>query len=652
MRTPLARYSTGRAEMPSGGDFSALERAGQHEAAAEVAERAGEHAAAARLWELACRWDRAALAALAGGDPSSAAVHAARTGDPALLDRVTEALGRSPSDAAGVARRLERAGLVGAAARVFDAAGDAEAASRLHEQAGALDRAASAARTSGDLRRAVRLGEAWLEREPDHDDARVAVAEALLALGRPDAAARRLQQRPPEAPPDARFAPLLARALAAAGMGAAEGTTSGTPRPEQETNAPKAATERILFGRYAVIAEVATTPTARVYRARDRLRGDAEVAVKVCSVASLPDGGRDAIARYEREARALGALAHPAIVPLVAWEPGGPAIVTAWMSDGSLAERLAGEPLAPAHAAEITERVLVALREAHRRGILHRDVKPANVLFDGDGAARLADFGVAHVSDAAATVTAGVLGTLAYMAPEQRAGAPATPASDIYGAGAIFWHALVGAPPSDGEGASWPAHLGPAELDAARRLVAPEAERPPDVDAALATLRGVRWPARSPPRASRVAASPPAPASRRPRLVERDDGRAFDTLLERPVALIADTPAVRVTLRAIAALEQPCLPQPLAWRPAEGVFWVTQPTGAPAVELTPAERLAIDRSLAALRAAGGDPSLLALDRAVRTPTGPALPLADRATPQPRAAPRQGGRDPAREGPAR
>ena len=108
--------------------------------------------------------------------------------------------------------------------------------------------------------------------------------------------------------------------------------------------------------------------------------------------------------------------------------------------------------------------MLAALGEAHRLGIIHRDIKPANVLFDEAGVTRLGDFGVAHLSDLSATATAGVIGTLGYMSPEQREGRPATVKSDLFGVGAILWEMLTGE--------------------------RPEATPPPDVSSGL---RAKRW---------------------------------------------------------------------------------------------------------------------------------------------------------------
>ena len=105
---------------------------------------------------------------------------------------------------------------------------------------------------------------------------------------------------------------------------------------------------------------------------------------------------------------------------------------------------LARGPIAPARAVEIAASVLSALGDAHRLGILHRDVKATNVLFDSAGAARLSDFGTAHAADASATVTAGDSGALATISPEQREGREATAQSDLFAIGVLLEEMLVG----------------------------------------------------------------------------------------------------------------------------------------------------------------------------------------------------------------
>ena len=256
-----------------------------------------------------------------------------------------------------------------------------------------------------------------------------------------------------------------------------------------------------IFGRYDVLREAASSPSARVLECTDVVRGE-RVAVKVFAAWDTQGAGRDALARFEREVRTMRVLDHPSIVPLRDYVPEGPAIVLAWMPGGTLERMLAATGvLAPARAVEIASGVLAALGEAHRLGILHRDVKPANVLFDEAGGARLSDFGVAHLGDVSTTATAGVFGTLAYMSPEQREGRPATARSDVFAAGTLLREMLTGERPSPGE----PPRLRPSDAhgeldtrhdDVVARLTAPDpAHRPGDAFEARAALLALPWPA-------------------------------------------------------------------------------------------------------------------------------------------------------------
>jgi serine/threonine protein kinase len=210
------------------------------------------------------------------------------------------------------------------------------------------------------------------------------------------------------------------------------------------------------------------------------------------------------------------------------------------------------------------------------------------------------------VSDAAATVTAGVMGTLAYMAPEQRSGQPASIASDVYGAGALFWHALTGAPPSEAL-PPLSSELEPVHLSIAKKLIAPEAERPADTHAARALLGSVKWPTVVPP--ARPARLGQRAASERPRSqrLEPIGGPLFrDTLLDRTLLLLPADPPTLARVLPFARADDPLLPQVLAYTTEEKSFWVEQVEGAPLERpLTAGERESLARALGRLHRAGG-----------------------------------------------
>jgi serine/threonine protein kinase len=154
-------------------------------------------------------------------------------------------------------------------------------------------------------------------------------------------------------------------------------------------------------------------------------------------------------ARFEREARAVASLGHPNITQLYDYgeENGRPYIVLEYLPGGTLEEHLRpGEPLPDDDVRQIAAEVASGLAHAHSRGVVHRDLKPANVLFDQEGRAKLADFGIARMvaGDGTFTEAGTVLGTAAYISPEQAAGEPATAASDVYSFGVMLYRMLTG----------------------------------------------------------------------------------------------------------------------------------------------------------------------------------------------------------------
>ncbi|MGW2310693.1 serine/threonine-protein kinase [Actinomadura luteofluorescens] len=215
------------------------------------------------------------------------------------------------------------------------------------------------------------------------------------------------------------------------------------------------ADEQVLAGRYRLVSLLGRGGMGAVWRARDEDL-DREVAVKELRLPEhLDDAGRRTwIARLEREARAAARLRHPGIVTVhdrVTGPDGRPWIVMELVRGRSLEDLLKAEgPLPPGRVAQIGLQMLDALRAAHRAGITHRDIKPANVLLE-DGRAVLTDFGIAAVEgDATLTSAGAVLGTPAYMSPEQVSGHEVTAASDLWSLGAALYTAVEGRPPFEG----------------------------------------------------------------------------------------------------------------------------------------------------------------------------------------------------------
>src|SRR5919199_6552674 len=207
--------------------------------------------------------------------------------------------------------------------------------------------------------------------------------------------------------------------------------------------------EERIAGRYRLVDRLGTGAMSEVWRAEDE-ELERTVAVKLLR----PDADQ---ARFEREARAVAALSHPNINQLYDYgeSDGRPYMVLEYLPGGTLEDRLRpGESVLDEDAARISAELAAALAHAHDRGLVHRDLKPANVLFDGDGRAKIADFGIARLGGAGTLTEAGtVLGTAAYIAPEQGAGEPATPASDVYSFGVILFRMLTGRLPFVSESA-------------------------------------------------------------------------------------------------------------------------------------------------------------------------------------------------------
>jgi serine/threonine protein kinase len=271
----------------------------------------------------------------------------------------------------------------------------------------------------------------------------------------------------------------------------------------------------MLGDRYRLVAPIATGGMGSVWEGWDE-RLHRPVAIKRLHVQPGldPQSARVAAERMLREARNAARLHHPHAVPVydVIEEDGRPSIVMQYLPAPSLQQVLATRgPLDVATAARLGSEIASALEAAHRVGIVHRDVKPANVLLD-DGGAKLTDFGISHAyGDSSLTSTGLVTGTPAFLAPEVAQGAPAGPASDVFSLGATLYAAVEGTPPfGDGQNAMATLHRAASgRVDPPQRagaltpllqqmLAIDPAHRPP-MAALPELLRSVGRPGSSPP---------------------------------------------------------------------------------------------------------------------------------------------------------
>lgn len=233
-----------------------------------------------------------------------------------------------------------------------------------------------------------------------------------------------------------------------------------------------------ILGDYELHGEIARGGMGVVFRARQRSLGR-WVAVKLAR-----DGGfalRDHLRRFRTEVEAAATLDHPHIVPIyeVGEHEGCPFFSMKLLEGGTVMARFADRPTDPRLAANITAKVGRALHFAHQRGVLHRDVKPNNILLDSAGEPFLTDFGLARLmeEDSTVTRTVAVMGTPAYMAPEQARGGmkTVTTAVDVYGLGAVLYELLTGQPP----------HRGDSPIDIVRKVLEEEPRRPSQINRAI-----------------------------------------------------------------------------------------------------------------------------------------------------------------------
>ncbi len=300
-------------------------------------------------------------------------------------------------------------------------------------------------------------------------------------------------------------------------------------------------TETIVDGRYRVLHRVGSGGMAEVYCAQDLQLGR-KVALKVLYRRFAED--QEFVERFRREASSAAGLQHQHVVSVYdRGEYDGTYYIAMEYLDGRSLKTIVREeaPLAPDRAIDLTIQVLRAARFAHRRGIIHRDFKPQNVIVDAEGRAKVTDFGIARAGASDMTQTGSIMGTAQYLSPEQAQGEAVSAASDLYSIGIILYEMLTGRVPFDGESAVTialkqvneapvpPSAYNPAVAPALEAVVLRALEKHPalrfqDADEFIGALEDARGAATT---AQLAAPAGPAAPARLPTMVEPPVSEAY-----------------------------------------------------------------------------------------------------------------------------
>lgn len=441
-----------------------LVAAGRHAEAAAAAHAGGDHVRAAALFEKLWDFRGAHAAATAAGDLPRALRYAIELDDPATYRDALAALTTDDDGARAALEVLTRLRRHADAAPLAERLGDLDRAIELYTRAHDEIAAARLLEVQGRDREAGRMLERALEIAAGSERAplQLALGRILARRGSYPEAARLLQ----DAKRTAGLAQEAQRHLIAtlAAMGLRDGARDAllelrAVAPDvpadldsylrawrDTTTERKTGRDReIIAGRYRIERLLGAGASGRVFLAQDEVAGRS-VAIKMFFAAGARGGA--AYERFVREARLASTLRHPSLVEVydVSVERGF--LVMEYLPGGSLALRLAaGERLAAVQVRRMALDIVGGLEAAHHRGVVHRDVKPANIFFDARGTAKLGDFGVAHLVDLGQTQTGGLIGTLAYMSPEQITGAPISIAADLYSVGVTLFEAITGRMP-------------------------------------------------------------------------------------------------------------------------------------------------------------------------------------------------------------
>ncbi len=455
---------------PNDGDvIEYLVAHGAYVEAARICVERGDLRRAITLYERVWRFADALPLAEQLGDPALAVRLALEAQLPARATELAAAVASADATTLrAVAEAFANRGHAFEAAGLLERAGEPARAAALYRRADAPLDEARAREAAGELREAGLVYERLVARGTAAEAlaGRIALGRLLGRFGRHGEAARLLQAaaRVPEGRVAARRAlcgPLLAlghRSAAVEVLARLRRDGQDVPTSPEElvaiddAAAVAAGRGAVATGsgerRFHVRRMLGAGATGRVFLADDTLLGQ-PVALKLLQAGAGDAAGaeRQAYLRYVREAEAAGRLRHPNIVALHDADPARGLFVLELMPGGTLGERLANENegrLSLARVRRLALDVLAALGAAHERGIVHRDVKPANVFYDDAGNAKLGDFGAAHLADFGQTQTGGFMGTIAYMSPEQISASPIGFAADLYALGVTLFQALTG----------------------------------------------------------------------------------------------------------------------------------------------------------------------------------------------------------------
>ncbi len=452
-------------------EIAALKKAGRFEEAAERLLSIEKPRAAAELFAAVWNFERAISIATEHSEFGLAYTYALeddrqRANIPGLLKELFS----RPSQAREAIAVAIRKGREDHAGELYEALGEVDEAARFFEAASEFSRAAAIFEEQGEYRKAGVLYERALNENPNDSAAALRLARILAAFSRYDAAARALQSAMSGEAEREEAGFLLVACFDAMGHAHAAGEVLDRLRASDPTLptlvgealearfgaregsrvlAAQAEGEELLGGRYVLKETLGEGANGKVVRALDRFY-DREVAIKILKITQSGAQGRDAYSRFAKEARIAAGIDHPHVVDMIEFNADGPYLVMELMEGGTL-DAMLHQRIRLSSARQIARGILSGLEAVHRRGVIHRDIKPANVFFGATGDVKIGDFGVAHLQDLGKTLTGAMLGTLAYMAPEQITGSEApSAATDLYAFGCVLYQVLTGQLPYPG----------------------------------------------------------------------------------------------------------------------------------------------------------------------------------------------------------